>query len=308
MGTSSSLRKRSVDRSYRVEMCRRIGAASRRRGDEQLGTRGRRAWSPEPQVNARAGTGWHGREGSLNPQVLGSSPRGYSTKALVSKVGQGLRHHNRQEWGTEPDSSPSSTPSGPLIADFCVNEGPRRPLPSGDSSPVSTRTSYVANEWTTSNWAAAMPITRSPPVLLAFESDLEGEVHRHPPHAEPGQLHLPALPVLRRHQDLVHDDVDRHAPCPPPLPGKPPGRFDRTGRRAAQSSRRTSRRPFERDQDPRLTRGRELPGRCFDQVGRSKRCRMLASSLTTHSEPGPTARELSWFPSGGRSRRVRGSR
>jgi hypothetical protein len=33
----------------------------------------------------------HGREGTLNPQVRGSSPRGYNKKALVSTADQGLR-------------------------------------------------------------------------------------------------------------------------------------------------------------------------------------------------------------------------
>ena len=43
------------------------------------------------QVRAPAGTGRHGRGGdSSNPQVLGSSPRGYSTKALVTNGERGL--------------------------------------------------------------------------------------------------------------------------------------------------------------------------------------------------------------------------
>ena len=49
----------------------------------------------EPQVRARAGTRRHGRKGTLNPQVLGSSPRGVQRKALVSTPDRGLLGSHR---------------------------------------------------------------------------------------------------------------------------------------------------------------------------------------------------------------------
>jgi Transposase len=45
----------------------------------------------KPQVKARTDTRRYDRKGPLNPQVLGSSPRGYVTKALVSSLARAFQ-------------------------------------------------------------------------------------------------------------------------------------------------------------------------------------------------------------------------
>jgi hypothetical protein len=74
-------------RGYIDQVLIQVPNSSARR--ERDGTR----WTSgptEPQVSRHAGTRRHRWKGTLNPQVLGSSPRGYNTKALVSVAGQGL--------------------------------------------------------------------------------------------------------------------------------------------------------------------------------------------------------------------------